>query len=87
MLQIHAEYDRDRDEYLAHRVAQAFEISQFIKHTSESSDLVILGGDLNLEPVDLGYKLIKSNAKLHDAWLERVRHCLYQAFIILKSRL
>ncbi|XP_013416724.1 putative neutral sphingomyelinase [Lingula anatina] len=68
---VHAEYCRDNDEYLAHRVSQAYELSQFIKHTSGGSDLVILGGDLNYEPVDIGYRIVRTNANMLDAWLEK----------------
>ncbi|XP_052245094.1 putative neutral sphingomyelinase isoform X2 [Dreissena polymorpha] len=68
---IHAEYDRENDEYLAHRVAQSFSLSQLVKLTSQSADLTLVCGDLNLEPVDLGYSLIRCNACLNDAWLEK----------------
>jgi sphingomyelin phosphodiesterase 2 len=67
-LQIHAEYNRDNDLYLSHRLVQAYELSQFVRHTSVSADLSILMGDLNLEPVDLGYRLVLANAALSDAW-------------------
>ncbi|XP_062590000.1 putative neutral sphingomyelinase [Saccostrea cucullata] len=68
---LHAEYDMASDEYIAHRVAQAFDMSQFIKYTSESCDVVIVGGDFNLRPSDLGYKLIMTNGNLHDCWLAK----------------
>jgi len=72
-VQLHAEYKREDDEYLAHRVSQSVSVSQFIKFTSRGADLTLLCGDLNLEPVDLGYKLIRNNAKLGDAWLDKVK--------------
>ena len=56
------------DEYEAHRVAQGFEMSQYIKLTSESCDIVIVAGDFNNMPNELGYKLVKFNADLKDAW-------------------
>ncbi|KAL4233259.1 Sphingomyelin phosphodiesterase 2 [Mactra antiquata] len=68
---IHAEYNRDNDEYRAHRIAQSFTTSQFIKLTNGSADLSLLCGDLNLEPVDLGYKMICNNAGMKDSWLEK----------------
>lgn len=71
--QLHAEYSKVYDEYLSHRVAQAYELSQFIRFTSHNCDVAILGGDFNIEPMNLGYRLITSNGGLHDAWLERVR--------------
>lgn len=64
---LHAEYNRENDEYAAHRVLQAFDTAQFIKMTSGGSDAVILGGDLNTEPQDLAYKIICGVAGLVDA--------------------
>lgn len=58
---MHAEYDRDCDEYQAHRVLQAFDTAQFIQLTSGGADLVILAGDLNTEPGDLAYRYKKRN--------------------------
>lgn len=55
-LQLHAEYDRDCDEYQAHRVLQAFDTAQFIQLTSMGADLIVLAGDLNTEPDDLAYR-------------------------------
>ena len=62
----------ESDEYLSHRVAQAFDMSQFIKYTSKSCDLLIVGGDFNLRPTDLGYKMIVTNGNLLDCWLAKV---------------
>lgn len=70
--QVHAEYNRDDDEYIAHRVSQAVELSQFIKHSSENCDLIILGGDLNFEPQDTGYNVVRHNTGLLDAWEQQV---------------
>ncbi|XP_078583948.1 putative neutral sphingomyelinase [Branchiostoma floridae x Branchiostoma japonicum] len=64
----HAEYNPDNDEYKAHRVSQAFELSQFIRHTSHLADLNILAGDLNTQPFELGTKIIQSNTGMEDAW-------------------
>ena len=38
------------------RTAQAFELSQFVRHTAHGADAIIVVGDFNLEPVDLGYR-------------------------------
>ncbi|VDM82147.1 unnamed protein product [Strongylus vulgaris] len=65
---LHAEYDREHDLYLSHRTAQSFELSQFIRHTSHGADVVIVTGDLNMEPEDLGLRLILSQARLLDSW-------------------
>uniref|UniRef100_A0A8C7AKU0 sphingomyelin phosphodiesterase n=1 Tax=Neovison vison TaxID=452646 RepID=A0A8C7AKU0_NEOVI len=110
---LHAEYNRQKDIYLTHRVAQAWELAQFIQcvslgltgevgwdqglrggqgptyrraelvreeclphrpgspsHTSKKADVVLLCGDLNLHPKDLGCRLLKEWTGLHDAYLE-----------------
>lgn len=51
---------------------QSFEVSQFIKHTGETCDAVILGGDFNFRPSQLGYSIIRYNSNLQDAWLAQV---------------
>lgn len=76
-MQLHAQYDEAQDEYISHRVAQAYEMSQFIKLTSTDCDVVIVAGDLNLQPKDLGYKIITSNASLQDAWITQVDFNIY----------
>jgi sphingomyelin phosphodiesterase 2 len=55
---------------MAHRVLQAFDMSQFISMTSANADIVILGGDLNTEPGDLSYRIICYNAQLQDSYLQ-----------------
>ncbi|XP_025240137.1 sphingomyelin phosphodiesterase 2 isoform X2 [Theropithecus gelada] len=109
---LHAEYNRQKDIYLAHRVAQAWELAQFIQcvslglngevgwdpgaggeqgpshgeelvreelpphqrgspsHTSKKADVVLLCGDLNMHPEDLGCCLLKEWTGLRDAYLE-----------------
>ena len=63
---------------MAHRVAQAIEVSQFINLTAAGADAIFIGGDFNLQPKDLGIKIIKSNVGLYDAWLTQV--CLIYQF-------
>ena len=70
--QLHAFYHYPYDEYKAHRTVQAFEMSQFIKHTSETCDLVIAAGDLNTRPEELGLSVLTSNGNLDDAWTNQV---------------
>lgn len=70
IFQLHAEYNRRNDEYMAHRVLQAFDMSQFISMTATNADIVILGGDLNTEPGDLAYRIICHNAQLQDSFLQ-----------------
>lgn len=67
LFQLHAEYNRHNDEYIAHRVLQAFDTAQFIRMTSGGADSTILGGDLNTEPQDLVYRIICGVAGLTDA--------------------
>ncbi|XP_069388949.1 sphingomyelin phosphodiesterase 2 [Paralichthys olivaceus] len=67
---LHAEYCREKDSYLPHRVVQAWELQQFVRHTSAGADMVILGGDLNLHPQDLGNRLLISYTGLRDSYLE-----------------
>ncbi|XP_067129168.1 putative neutral sphingomyelinase [Centruroides vittatus] len=65
---LHAEYNHFNDQYLPHRVAQAFEFSQFISTTSHDADICIVAGDFNTEPSDLVYKIIAANAGCHDSF-------------------
>lgn len=68
---IHAEYNREDDLYLPHRVVQAYELSQFVNATAGGGQISIVLGDLNLEPEDLGLRLILANTGLKDAWAAR----------------
>ncbi|CAB3369187.1 Hypothetical predicted protein [Cloeon dipterum] len=63
---LHAEYDRENDEYLAHRVVQAFDTAQFIKLSSSPQDISLVAGDLNTEPGDNAFHIIKHVPGLHD---------------------
>ncbi|XP_028925195.1 sphingomyelin phosphodiesterase 2 [Ornithorhynchus anatinus] len=67
---LHAEYDRESDCYLPHRVAQAWELAQFIHHTSKTADVVLLCGDLNMHPEDVGCRLLRRWTGLLDAFCE-----------------
>ncbi|KAL7891729.1 hypothetical protein AOLI_G00012050 [Acnodon oligacanthus] len=67
---LHAEYCREPDSYLPHRVVQAWELQNFIRHTSAGADVVILGGDLNMHPTDLGIRLLQSYTGLKDCYNE-----------------
>lgn len=52
----------------------------FPSHTSKKADVVLLCGDLNLHPKDVGCRLLKEWTGLQDAYLEtrdfKVRACL-----------
>ncbi|KAI1893067.1 hypothetical protein AGOR_G00140060 [Albula goreensis] len=65
---LHAEYCREKDAYLPHRVVQAWELQQFVRHTSSGADVVILGGDLNMHPQDLGNRLFRLYTGLQDCY-------------------
>ena len=73
---LHANYHHviPKDIYLGHRICQAYELIQFIESTSsaDTTDLIILLGDLNLANDDLGFKLIKGNLQLNDSFLQRI---------------
>jgi len=66
------------DEHEAHRAVQGLQLSQFIRHTSDGCDLVIVGGDFNFQPDQLGYRLIRHGGNLEDAWISRVRTDHYE---------
>lgn len=51
-----------------HRILQAFEAANFMRITSNGSDLAILAGDLNSEPNDICYKLISLGANMKDCY-------------------
>ncbi|CAD5228881.1 unnamed protein product [Bursaphelenchus okinawaensis] len=68
---LHAEYNRENDLYLPHRIAQCFELAQFVRYTSGASDMILLAGDFNIEPEDLGYLIIRYVGNLYDAWENR----------------
>ncbi|NXC10560.1 NSMA phosphodiesterase, partial [Orthonyx spaldingii] len=69
-VQLHAEYCREKDAYLPHRLVQAWELAQFIRHTSKAADVVLLGGDLNMHPEDVGIRLLRGWTGLQDAFAE-----------------
>jgi len=60
-------------DYNGHRIAQAFELSQVVKNTSDGCDVVILGGDFNYCPDEVGCKIIMYNGNLKDAWPSQVK--------------
>ncbi|KAH0618765.1 hypothetical protein JD844_018225 [Phrynosoma platyrhinos] len=66
---LHAEYCREKDAYLPHRVVQAWELGQFIQHTSKGADVVLLGGDLNMHPEDVGVRLLRGWVGLRDSFI------------------
>lgn len=69
-LKLHAEYDRESDDYNAHRVVQAFDTAQFIQSTRCDSCIQVLAGDLNTEPGDLAYRILLVASGLQDPFNE-----------------
>ncbi|KAK6318740.1 hypothetical protein J4Q44_G00099510 [Coregonus suidteri] len=70
---LHAEYCREKDSYLPHRVVQAWELQQFICHTSSGVDLGIFGGDLNMHPQDLGNRMLWTYTGIRDSYTETAK--------------
>lgn len=68
---LHAEYNRDCDDYMTHRIIQAFDTAQFLENTRSDCSLQILAGDLNTEPMDLAYRVLLSTSGLKDAFLQK----------------
>jgi hypothetical protein len=56
------------DEYLAHRVAQAYELARFIAANRRADYLTVLAGDLNAPPYDIVIHLLQKLAGLHDSF-------------------
>ncbi|KAH7939774.1 hypothetical protein HPB52_017267 [Rhipicephalus sanguineus] len=71
---LHAEYNRNYDTYLSHRICQSFELSQYVKHTSATCDLAIVAGDFNTEPLDPPYNIILYNSDLVDAYVDQEKY-------------
>lgn len=75
--QLHANYsvnfllNQHSDEYLAHRIIQLFELSQFISKTGVQADVCLLLGDLNTLETEFGYKMLRNHAQLLDAYTEK----------------
>ncbi|XP_002740507.2 sphingomyelin phosphodiesterase 2-like [Saccoglossus kowalevskii] len=67
---LHEETNAIKKYYYAHRLIQAYELSQFIKFTtSESSDVNVLMGDFNTEQHEGGYELICKLIEMNDSWI------------------
>jgi len=67
LVKMHAEYNESR-QYLPHRIVQSYQLSQFIQHLTQPTDAVIVCGDMNCEPSQLCYRVIKDVTGLVDAW-------------------
>ncbi|KAI3386621.1 hypothetical protein SNEBB_008753 [Seison nebaliae] len=58
----------DSDSYLSHRLAQTYELSQFINFTSTMSNYSILFCDLNQQDTEIGYELLLNLTFLRDSF-------------------
>ncbi|CAG8728503.1 13252_t:CDS:2 [Cetraspora pellucida] len=66
---IHASYEaKKNDEYLAHRVSQAWEAANLMKISASRGRNVIAVGDYNSEQDTLAYKLITQHGQMTDSW-------------------
>lgn len=68
---LHAEYSKNSDDYMTHRIIQAFDTAQFLESTRGECSLQILAGDLNTEPNDLAYRVLLSTSGMSDAYNEK----------------
>ncbi|XP_023293658.2 putative neutral sphingomyelinase [Lucilia cuprina] len=64
---LHAEYNIKNDDYLTHRVIQAFDTAQFIEATRWDAAVQILAGDLNTKPTDICYKVLLYTSQMKDS--------------------
>ncbi|XP_037814723.1 putative neutral sphingomyelinase [Lucilia sericata] len=64
---LHAEYNIKNDDYLTHRVIQAFDTAQFIEATRWDAAVQVLAGDLNTKPTDICYKVLLYTSQMKDS--------------------
>ena len=60
--------DTPADYVLQHRLVQAYDMSEFMRHTWTGCDLALMMGDCNTEPDSLCGRIIKYNSEMVDAW-------------------
>ena len=58
------------DFYLAHRVAQAFDLARFVATQRHATHLAVACGDFNAAPYDIVLHLIQAMTGLRDAWVD-----------------
>lgn len=66
----HAEYNPQEDEYVHHRLTQAFETSELIRFAKKSEEVLICAGDFNCTPTDFAYRMVKFYAGLVDTYTD-----------------
>lgn len=68
---LHAEYDKNSDDYMTHRIIQAYDTAQFLEATRGDCSLQVLAGDLNIEPDSLAYRLLLSTSGMKDSFVQK----------------
>ncbi|KAI8266890.1 Inositol phosphosphingolipids phospholipase C [Colletotrichum sp. SAR 10_98] len=68
----HSPYTENQpgDSYLAHRLAQAWEMSKLCRGAAEKGHLVLAMGDFNMRPLSLPHRIITAHAPVRDVWRE-----------------
>ena len=59
----------EQDPYRAHRTAAAYEVVKFVSSQSRERNPVLLLGDLNMTPDQLGYQIVSCTGGFHDSYL------------------
>jgi sphingomyelin phosphodiesterase 2 len=68
---LHAEYDKKSDDYVTHRIIQAFDTAMLLENTRGDCSIQILAGDLNTEPQDLAYRILLSTSGMIDSYEQK----------------
>ena len=66
--QLHAPYE-EKDTYLCHRTAQAWEIAKLLRGAVQKGHVAIGVGDFNMIPSSLAHRLISTHGMVSDSWL------------------
>ncbi|KAK2023425.1 endonuclease/Exonuclease/phosphatase [Colletotrichum zoysiae] len=66
----HAPYTENRpgDTYLAHRLAQSWEMAKLLRGAAERGHLALAMGDFNMRPLSLPHRIVTAHAPVSDAW-------------------
>ncbi|KAK1989553.1 endonuclease/Exonuclease/phosphatase [Colletotrichum cereale] len=66
----HAPYTENQpgDTYLAHRLAQSWEMAKLLRAAAERGHLALAMGDFNMRPLSLPHRIVTAHAPVCDAW-------------------
>lgn len=64
---LHANYN-EHHHYNSQRCLQAYQLATVVKETSCDCDVVVLAGDFNITPDEIGYEMITSLTGVQDSW-------------------